>query len=63
MSRQVIRDSYSREIGYFNHQSNGDVKVYDRHSKYLGKATDKGTFDSYGKRISFQKAPGLLLAA
>jgi hypothetical protein len=61
MSRQVIRDSYGKEIGYYVEQHNGDIKVYDNKTKYLGEARDDGTFDSYGKKISSSKEPGLLL--
>ena len=60
MGRQVIRDSRSQELGYYN--TSGDViKVYDKYSTYKGKATPQGTFDSYGKLISRNKEPGLLL--
>jgi hypothetical protein len=59
--RQVIRDSYGKEIGYYQVQANGDIKVYDNKTHYLGEARDDGTFDSYGKKITSSKEPGLLI--
>ena len=40
MSKQVIRDSSNKTIGYIEEQSNGDQKAYDPMNRH------KGTYDS-----------------
>ncbi|MDZ4849971.1 MAG: hypothetical protein SGI77_11855 [Pirellulaceae bacterium] len=39
MSKNVIRDSSNRSIGYIEQQSNGDQKAYDMMNRH------KGTYD------------------
>lgn len=59
--RREIKDKNSRLIGYFKDTSDGDVEVYDHNSRFLGKATNEGTFDHNHRLVSQSNVPGLLL--
>ena len=62
MGEERITDSHGQTIGYYRTDKKGRVEVRDKHRRYLGVAKDRGTFDQHGRRVSWAKAPGLLLS-
>ena len=61
MAEERITDSHGQTLGYYRTNNKGWVEVRDKHRRYLGVAKDRGTFDEHGRRVSWEKAPGLLL--
>lgn len=58
---EIIRDAFGRPIGRFEKRSSGEVRVYDSVGRPLGRADHTGTFDQFGRKISSNHVPGLLL--
>jgi hypothetical protein len=58
---ETIRDAFGRPIGRFEKHSSREVRVYDSVGRPLGRAGPTGTFDQFGRRISSNHVPGLLL--